>query len=145
MNACLNLSTSTKTSSQPAGASRRDDPMVLVVDDDPMIASLIEAVLEGAGYRVCTATGGTEAVALATISPPDILLVDLTMPEISGPETMARMRKLQPALPTLVVSGVSAEEARAAAPEANAFLEKPFKFDALLRAVAGLRFSPMAV
>lgn len=117
--------------------------MVFVVDDDQMMATLIGAVLEGAGYRVRTATDGTEAVALAAISPPDLLLVDLTMPQLSGAETMARLRKLQPTLPTLVVSGVSPEEARAAAPEANAFLEKPFKFDALLRAVAGLRVLPI--
>ena len=126
-----------------AAPASGEKPIVFVVDDDPMIASLIGTILEGAGYRVRTADGGLDAMAQAKISPPDLLLVDLTMPQLSGAETMARMRVSQPSLPTLVVSGVSSEEARAEAPEASAFLEKPFKFEALLHAVAALITGPL--
>ena len=122
-------------------ASAEAGPIVFVVDDDPMMASLIGATIESAGYRVRVFVDGMDAVTAAQTLPPDILLVDLTMPQLSGAETMVRIRKLRPALPVLVISGLSKEEARETAPGANAFIEKPFNFGALLRAIVGLRQS----
>ena len=133
---------SSATTSRVSTATRRKvvsetSQMVFVVDDDAMMASLIGATMEGAGYQVRVFTDGAEASTLAATLPPALLLVDLTMPQLSGAETMARLRKLQPMLPVVVISGVPKDEARATVPEANAFLEKPFQFSTLLRAVAG--------
>jgi DNA-binding response OmpR family regulator len=151
MNATAQSPTSSTDTSPAALAPRAVSPltrrtpgaetgqMVFVVDDDAMMASLIGAAMEGAGYRVRVFTDGTEADALAATMPPDLVLVDLTMPLLSGAETIARLRKLQPTLPVLVISGLTRDEASAAAPEATAFVQKPFLFSVLLSAVAGLR------
>jgi signal transduction histidine kinase/DNA-binding response OmpR family regulator len=65
---------------------------VLVVDDDPKARDLIKATLEPEGYTVTAASGGEEGVALATSELPDLILLDLLMPEVDGFEVVERLR-----------------------------------------------------
>lgn len=78
---------------------------IIVVDDDPEIASLFQAALETAGYRVSMALSGLDALAADTEVPADALVTDLAMPGMNGRELLERLRERRSGLPALVVSG----------------------------------------
>src|SRR5262249_46911755 len=65
---------------------------VLVVDDDPKARDLIKATLEPEGCTVIAASGGDEGVALATSEDPDLILLDLLMPDVDGFDVVERLR-----------------------------------------------------
>jgi CheY-like chemotaxis protein len=98
-------------------------------------------VLEASGFRVVAVAGGREALeAVASSEPFDLLLTDVVMPEMSGPELALRLRGLQPTLPVLYMSGytddvLSADEL---AQGYTAFLRKPFANDELIVAARAL-------
>ncbi len=66
---------------------------ILVVDDEPEIVKLVRAYLEGAGYRVVTAKDGREALLVTRHEKPDLIVLDLTMPEMDGIEFTRRLRQ----------------------------------------------------
>jgi DNA-binding response OmpR family regulator len=66
---------------------------VLVVDDEPEIVKLVRAYLEAAGYRVVTAKDGREALLVTRHEKPDLIILDLTMPEMDGLEFTRRLRQ----------------------------------------------------
>lgn len=66
---------------------------VLVVDDEPDLVELLQYALETAGFRVLTATDGTEGLALAEAEKPDLLVVDIMMPRMDGIELTERVRE----------------------------------------------------
>jgi len=66
---------------------------ILVVDDEPEIIKLVRAYLEGAGYRVVTAKNGREALLVTRHEKPDLIVLDLTMPEMDGIEFTRRLRQ----------------------------------------------------
>jgi CheY-like chemotaxis protein len=65
---------------------------VLAIDDDPLAIQLVQAVLEPSGYRILTASGGEEGIALALQERPALIIVDLMMPEVDGFEVVERLR-----------------------------------------------------
>ncbi len=88
-------------------------PRILVVDDEPSLISLYALVLRQANYAVCTATTGAEGLACARQERPDIVLLDVMLPDISGLE-VCRQLKQDAALPDLFValcSGLSTSSA----------------------------------
>jgi DNA-binding response OmpR family regulator len=66
---------------------------ILVVDDEPEIVKLVRAYLQEAGYRVVTARNGREALSMARHEKPDLIILDLTMPEMDGLEFTRRLRQ----------------------------------------------------
>ncbi|MBD2494717.1 response regulator [Nostoc sp. FACHB-280] len=68
-------------------------PLVLVCDDDPDISNELETLLQKGGYRVVTVATGKEAIATASIQQPDVILLDLLMPEMNGWQTMAILKE----------------------------------------------------
>lgn len=86
---------------------------VVVVDDSPFFLELLEATLRGAGHRVRTTTSPTRALELLEERLPDLLIVDLVMPELSGFDLLARVRERWSArdLPALAVTDVLAQDA----------------------------------
>lgn len=66
---------------------------ILVVDDEPEIVKLVRAYLEAAGYRVVTAKDGREALVVTRHEKPDLIILDLTMPEMDGLEFTRRLRQ----------------------------------------------------
>lgn len=123
-------------SGPPAPQRRRGGETVLVVEDEPGIRALMRKILQKQGYEVLEAQSGEEALALAEErrTPIDLLLADAEMPEMSGYELAARLKKLRPEMKMLFVSGLPAEELeRFGPPPARAsFLRKPFSLAALL-------------
>ncbi|MEO1086680.1 MAG: response regulator, partial [Acidobacteriota bacterium] len=85
---------------------------VLVVDDEEIVRIIAGEMMEILGFEVTVAENGLEALALleAEIDSFDIVLLDVTMPEMSGVEVLIRLRKLRADLPVLIASGFSAED-----------------------------------
>ncbi|MGH2468884.1 MAG: response regulator, partial [Chloroflexota bacterium] len=85
---------------------KQNEVRVLVVDDDPAALRLLAGILEPLGFSVSTASGGAEAIALARAQVPDLMLMDLMMPDVSGFEVIDAL-KAEPKtarVPILVIS-----------------------------------------
>lgn len=96
---------------------------VLIVDDEATIRESAAAILEGEGYEVHTAADGLEALQALGKSLPDMIISDLEMPQMSGFEFLAVVRKRFPHIPTIAISGeyLSSEDSTLLA---DAFLQK---------------------
>ena|SRR5947208_107941 len=82
-------------------------PTILVVEDEPMLCELLQQWLEHEGYRVFSANSGRAAVETAQAEHPDLITLDLTLPDMTGDDVLAAIRG-QPALakvPVVVLSG----------------------------------------
>jgi len=115
---------------------------VLVVDDEPQNLELVEAILAPAGYEVLLASNGEEALALTNEKQPDLIILDLMMPGLSGFEVCARV-KMHPqtgGVPVLFVTALSqsGDKERALAAGGDEFLMKPFQRAELLARVEAL-------
>lgn len=115
---------------------------ILVVDDEPQNLELMEAILQDAGYDVIRASGGEEALALAHETRPDLIVLDLMMPGLSGFEVCARV-KMDPqtgGTPVLFVTALHqiADKERALAAGGDDFLTKPVQYTELLARVEAL-------
>jgi len=122
----------------------RGDETVLLCEDEEGVRHLIETVLTSHGYRVLAASGPLQALEIAAERSIDVLVSDVIMPDLSGPELARRMESLRPGVRTLFVSGYTAETVRGRGrlPADSAFLEKPFHQLALLRAIRALITQP---
>ena len=115
--------------------STRERPKILVVDDIPENVRLLEAVLAPHGYDVVTAADGAEALAVVESEQPDLVLLDVFMPELDGYAVCARLRQNEETavLPVVMVtSSVGEEKTRAIEAGADDFIPKPFNHDELL-------------
>jgi excisionase family DNA binding protein len=85
-------------------------PLVLVVDDDEKFCRAMSRTLDRFGCRVRFTTGGKEGLRLARQREPDLVLLDLKMPDLNGPRFLAELRKTHPDLPVVIVTGYSESE-----------------------------------
>jgi two-component system, chemotaxis family, CheB/CheR fusion protein len=126
--------------------SARGQGLVLVVEDEVAIRSLIQAALEELGYTVLTAEHGAQGLELFERSPDDIMLVllDVVMPVLDGAETAIAIRERNPDVPILVMSGVSDDDAlgRFGEVRISGFIPKPFAPEQLAQAIAMARHGP---
>uniref|UniRef100_UPI001857AE6A response regulator n=1 Tax=Sphingomonas sp. TaxID=28214 RepID=UPI001857AE6A len=117
--------------------SEARDASVLVIDDDPDVRGFIVSSLEEQGYRVAEASDGRKGLKAFASERPDLVVLDFIMPGLSGAEVAKRILAEAPGQPILFVSGYSETEAvRRVAPKAP-LLTKPFRAEALDRAVRG--------
>lgn len=75
------------------GSSSRDRPVILVIDDEPGIPAYVRASLEPEGYEVEESSNVNEALRLIETQPPDLIMVDVTMPGVDGWEMLRRLRE----------------------------------------------------
>ena len=112
-------------------------PSILIVEDDPLIASHIEEVLGGSGYRIAgNASTGIEAVVIAENSQPDLALVDIRLSgSMDGIELAERLRPV----PVIFLSGLADDETleRAQAAGCAGFIAKPFRPGQVFNAIEG--------
>jgi PAS domain S-box-containing protein len=109
---------------------------ILLVEDEPLVRSVTARSLRSAGYQVLVAENGPSAIQLAAhhAGALDLLITDVVMPGLSGPQVTAELRRLRPGLPALYLSGY-AEDAivhHGVVDPSIEFLPKPFTADALL-------------
>ncbi len=120
--------------------------MVLVADDDPEFSENIKEVLQDEGYRVCMARTGRQALNAVLAGGIDILVLDLRLPVVSGLEVYLELQKRGRALPTVVVTGYSRQEAKAidtlSSLSSTGILTKPFDSKKLLDALNKIADSP---
>ena len=119
---------------------------ILIADDDPQILRALRITLSARGYDVVTASDGREALRLAADAHPDIIVLDLGMPGLTGIEVIEGVRGWS-AVPILVVSGRSDSLDKVLALDAGAddYVTKPFAADELLARIRALaRRTPSA-
>ena len=120
-------------------------PLILVVEDDTAVRSLISTALEMRNYRFTAVSTGEAAVMEAASHNPDLVLLDLGLPDIDGVEVIGRLRSWA-SMPIIVISARSEDSDKIAALDAGAddYLTKPFSVDELLARVrASLRRGQM--
>src|SRR5205085_4054081 len=89
------------------GVMRRADgkPInVLVVDDEPVLAELVSMALRYEGWDIATAGDGATAISLARDNPPDVVVLDVMLPDMSGLDVLHRLREQIPGLPLLLLT-----------------------------------------
>ncbi len=107
-------------------------PLVLVADDEPRITKLVSIALGEEGFRVVTANGGEEALLKAEEVRPDIVLLDIVMPDLDGIEVMRQLRERRPvAVILLTAKGSTADKAKGLDLGADDYIAKPFHPDEL--------------
>ncbi len=115
----------------PGGASAR----VLVIDDDPQVRHLIRLVLEEEGFVVGAAMDGAQALRLAAEQPPELVVLDVSLPDVSGATVADQLRAAWPALPVLMITADGSAAEKAARLGAYAYLHKPFDVSELVALV----------
>ena len=119
-----------------------DGPWILVVDDDPVLRDLLREVLQLHGMRVTTLSQSAQALGrcLGAAIRPDLLVVDLHLPEFSGLQLLRILRQGEVRIPALAMSGIcdhmSPDQMREIG--CSAFLGKPFEIAHLLEKVEDL-------
>jgi CheY-like chemotaxis protein len=123
-----------------AGDRLAGDERVLIVEDRDVVRDLTRDVLEAAGFAVHVAANGDEGLALASGLHFDLVVTDVVMPGLSGPELAAALRRGTPELPVLFMSGYTDDilDASALALPHTGFLRKPFSGAVLVRRVRDL-------
>jgi len=111
-------------------------PHILVIDDEPQIQRAIRTILTEKGFRVTTASRGEEGLTLAATNEPDIIILDLGLPDMDGVEVCTRLREWTQC-PIIILSVRDSERDKVAALDKGAddYLTKPFGIEELLARV----------
>jgi DNA-binding response OmpR family regulator len=108
--------------------SENAEKLILVVDDEPLMVTLVEKILVEEGYKVITAGDGVYAMSLVREYNPDLILMDIRMPGPDGILTLQRLRDISQ-VPVIMVTGMGGEELVEQSIDSGAddFIRKPFK------------------
>lgn len=123
------------------------DPLILVVDDEPQILRALKTILSSSRFRVLTATSGEQALALAAAEQPDVIILDLTLPDMDGIRVCEQIREWA-RTPIIVLSVRDSESDKVAALDKGAddYLTKPFNIQELLARIrVALRHSTQSI
>ena len=115
--------------------------VILCIEDDATVAEVIRSTLSCVGYRVLTAGSAAEALAIARIDPPDLVLLDLILPDVNGYSFFELLRESGfENVPVMIVSGCTSPEAQALGRLLGAadYLTKPFNIRDLIARVRAL-------
>ena len=115
---------------------------ILIVDDDPDMVEFLRFALTEAGYSACTATTGTGALAEAQRSSPDLVVLDLLLPEMNSFNVCENLRRnaATASVPIIMITVLPGQFPRLVGVEAgvNAYVNKPFQTQELISCVGGL-------
>lgn len=117
---------------------------VLIVDDEPQIRRVLRPSLTASGYEVREAASGGEALTQVAESMPDLVILDLGLPDMDGKEALRKLRLMTTKTPVIILSARERESEKIAALDlgANDYVEKPFAMGELLaRMRAALRLA----
>ncbi len=115
---------------------RAAEPLVLVIEDEPQMVRFLRPALQGHGFRLVEATTGEDGIRQAATRAPDLVLLDLGLPDIDGIEVTRRVREWSH-VPILVISARGRDDDKVAALDAGAddYVTKPFSMPELLARV----------
>jgi PAS domain S-box-containing protein len=116
----------------------RGQETILLAEDEEQVRNPVVQILERAGYRTIAVANGLEAVAFVRDRKEELIhlvILDVVMPGLGGPETWQRLRALRPGLRVLFTSGYADDRYRQSLPPGAELLEKPFRAEELLRQV----------
>lgn len=104
---------------------------ILIVDDEVSILNSLSSILEDEGYEVSVAKSGIEALKLCAVSPPELMMLDIWMPDMDGLETLRRLRELVPQTQVMMMSGHGSIETAVKAIKLGAYdyIEKPLSLE----------------
>ncbi len=104
---------------------------ILVVDDEVAIRTSLRSILEDEGYEVSVAANGVEALKIYGTDPPDLMILDIWMPEMDGLETLRRVKEFVPATQVMMISGHGSIETAVKAIKLGAYdyIEKPLSLE----------------
>ena len=127
------------TNEQPAGGQTSHFRRVLLVEDEEILRKVIARNLTSRGVQVCEAGTAADAVRAVTSERPDLVLLDINLPDQTGWDVMRELKRNGHNVPIIVVSAVRVSQNRLEEFQPLAYLPKPFPIDALLRLVLGDR------
>jgi two-component system nitrogen regulation response regulator NtrX len=112
-------------------------PSILIVDDEPSILQSLSGLLSDEGFEIMTAANGYEALKIIDIESPDLVLLDIWMPGIDGIETLKEIKKNNPFIQVIIISGHGTIETAVKATKLGAFdlIEKPLSIDKVIVAI----------
>ena len=116
-------------------ASAAGPPHVLVVDDEAPAAWALAYILGLRGYRVTTAPDGAAALAMFDADPAELVVTDLRMPRLDGRELIRRLRRIDRALPVIVMTGYLPLDGDVECFESVTVFKKPVDVQQLLSAI----------
>ncbi|MGA9772242.1 MAG: response regulator transcription factor [Blastocatellia bacterium] len=118
------------------GQAASEKPVILIIDDEPQILRVMRASLPARGFEVMTAPGGKQALDEIRKQAPDLIVLDLTMPDVNGLEICRRVRAFS-SVPIIVLSAKGSESDKIAALDLGAddYVTKPFSIGELLARV----------
>lgn len=113
---------------------------VMLVDDDPQLRHVVSMFFELEGYNVVQARDGREAIAMLAEYVPDVILLDLMMPDVSGIEVCQHVRgdRRLKEIPVVVFTAAEMKEEELRAAGADRFITKPYSLEGLRRVVRAL-------
>jgi two-component system KDP operon response regulator KdpE len=123
------------------------DPLVLVIDDEPQILRALKTILSANHFQVSAATSGEQGMALAAAQQPDVIILDLTLPDMDGIQVCEQIREWS-RTPIIVLSVRDGEKDKVAALDKGAddYLTKPFGIEELLARIrVALRHSEQTI
>ncbi|UCE55690.1 MAG: sigma-54-dependent Fis family transcriptional regulator [Desulfobacterales bacterium] len=112
-------------------------PSVLIVDDEPSILQTLSGLLSDEGFDVATAANGYEALKVIDADSPDLVLLDIWMPGLDGIETLKEIKKDNPHIQVIIITGHGTIETAVRATKLGAFdlIEKPLSIDKIILAI----------
>jgi two-component system nitrogen regulation response regulator NtrX len=104
---------------------------ILIVDDEEAICASLRSILEDEGYEVAVASNGAEALKIYGTDPPDLMILDIWMPEMDGLETLRRVKEFVPTAQVMMMSGHGSIETAVKAVKLGAYdyIEKPLSLE----------------
>jgi DNA-binding response OmpR family regulator len=119
-------------------------PLILVVDDDPAVLDVTCTHLQAAGFTTIAAGSAGDALELLEHGVPDLLVIDVRLPDIPGPELALRVHLRYPRVPVLFISAWPESQAAISAldPRLWLFVQKPFGGESLAQAARALLGQP---
>jgi len=123
------------------------DPLILIVDDEPQILRALKTILSANHFQVVSASTGEQGLALAVAQPPDVIILDLTLPDMDGLQVCEQIREWS-RVPIIILSVRESEKDKVAALDRGAddYLTKPFGIEELLARIrVALRHSEQSL